>query len=177
MVLVLAVVVCGTVFGAEETVLRPRRPQFAAEGRGRHGDRGDRGDVRGRMGRRRRMRRREPIERLLHSEEGKALREQLRKDLESLHSERKALHEKIREEIKGGKDPKEVLPGYEDDFKALLKKGILLRLEFREKLIALARKNVDKAVDKIHDRVRDGMRRRRRNRRPPAGPPEENEGE
>jgi len=103
----------------------------------------------------------EMLHKLLNSQEGKALRDQLRKDIESIHADRKALMEKVRAEIEGGKKPQDVLPQYRDQFRALTKKRLLLTIEFREKLLGVARKNVDKAVDTIHQRIRHQMRNRR----------------
>jgi len=116
------------------------------------------GGGRGRKMLQRRMR---ALQHLLNTEEGKALREEFRKTLEGIAAERKALQETIRKEIQGGKAPREVFEAHEAELKALLKKRILAGLEFREKLIALAKKNIDKAVDKMEGRLREWARRRR----------------
>ncbi len=102
----------------------------------------------------------EMIQRLLNTEEGKALREEMKKSVEALQAGRKELHEKIRQEIQGGKNPREVLPQYRDQLKALLKKGLLLRIECHEKLLDLARKNIDKGVDIFHEELRERLRER-----------------
>ena len=113
---------------------------------------------------------------LMNTDEGKALRGEMRKAMEALQAERKALHEAIRKDIEGGQKPAEAFKARQDELKALLKKGILLRIEFREKVLALARENVDKAVEKMHEKLRQhaGERRQRleglRQRRGGEGP-------
>ena len=133
---------------------RPTRP-----GQGKPGDR-----------LRARARRRAAIaHRLLNTEAGKTLREELQEKVKALAEEHKALRDAIREEIQGGKKPGEVLPAYRDKLKALLKKRLLLRIEFQEKLLALAKQNVDKAVDKIHEKMRERGKGRLRRREGKGG--------
>jgi len=100
-------------------------------------------------------RRKHAARRLLNTGEGKALREEFKKKVEALRNEHKTLHEKIRAELQGDKPPREVLDGYRDDFKALAKKRALLHIEFRESLLALARKNLDKMIEERHKRFRE----------------------
>ena len=118
------------------------------------------GGGRGRKMRQRRMR---AAHRLLNTEEGKALREEFRKTLEGIAAERKALLDAIRKDIEGGKNRREAFKERVAELKALMKKRMLAGLEYREKIIALARQNIDKAVDKIHERLREHAKNRRHN--------------
>lgn len=118
------------------------------------------GGGRGRKMLQRRMR---AAHRLLNTEEGKALREEFRKTLEGIAAERKALLDAIRKDMEGGKNPREAFKERAAELKALMKKRMLAGLEFREKIIALARQNIDKAVDKIHEKLREHAKNRRQN--------------
>lgn len=118
------------------------------------------GGGRGRKMVQRRMR---AVHHLLNTEKGKALREEFRKTLEGIATERKALLDAIRKDIQGGKEPREAFKERAAELKALMKKRMLAGLEFREKIIALARQNIDKAVNRIHEKLREHAKNRRQN--------------
>jgi len=100
------------------------------------------------------------MQKLRNTEEGKAEMERLKNTMKELAEERKKLHEAIRDEIKGGKTPKEAFQAHADDLKALMKKGALLRIEHQEKILSIARKYVDKFVDGMHDKMKERARNR-----------------
>lgn len=100
------------------------------------------------------------MHKLRNTEEGKAEMERLESAMKELGEARKKLHETIRDEIKGGKDPKEVFAAHADDLKALMKKGALLHIEHQEKMLVIARKYVDKFVDGMHDKMKQHAKNR-----------------
>ena len=137
---------------------RRGRPQMGKRGKRRPGM-GRPGGQRDRM--RRHMRNRMMImHKLRNTEEGKAEMERLKNAMTELGGERKKLHEAIRDEIKGGKDPKEAFKAHADDLKALMKKCALLRIEHREKMLAIAKTHIDKFVDGMHAKMKEHARNR-----------------
>ena len=151
------------------------RPEGGGRRRGgpEMGERGKRRPGMGQGGQRERMSRHMQhrmmvMHKLRNTEEGKAEMERLKNAMKELGEERKKLHEAIRDEIKGGKDPKEAFKAHADDLKALMKKGALLRIEHQEKMLAIAKTYVVKFVDGMEDKMKERagnrmqqMRRRR----------------
>ncbi len=145
-----------------------RRPRMRQHRRGGPGGRDRRGGQRGPRARmRRRMRHRAiALHKLRNTDEGKAEVERFKTAMKALGEEHKTLRETIRKEIKeGDKDPKEVFESHADELKALAKKGALLRIEHREKMLGVARQNVDKLIDEMHDKMKEHAGRRMEGRR------------
>jgi len=105
---------------------------------------------------------------LRKTEEGKAEIERFRNALKELQEEKKALRQSIHEAIQGGAEPIEALEAHEEESKALMKDGILLRLEHRENMLGIAEDHADEAVakmwEKLHKHFEQGKGRGRRPR-------------
>ena len=111
---------CSAGLAGESDGPRCRRKSGEGGGGGQHRRKGGQ-QHKGRRGKMQQHRMR-AAHRLLNTDTGKALREQFRTDLQALMKQRKAVTDKIREEIKAGKKPSEVLPEYSEDLKAIMKK-------------------------------------------------------
>jgi len=118
-------------------------------------------------------------EQLRSTPEGKAEVERFQKALEGLKADRKTLHEAIQADIKAGKTPADAFTAHADAIKALFKKRILMGIDHRQKMLAIAQQNVDKGVDKAFENFRTraierrhkfGQFRQRHQQQQPAKP-------
>ncbi len=160
MVVLVAMCVSLSVFAGEDEGLRPRR--FGGRpllGQNREGPQGPGGPhnqgpfggfFRGRM---------QMGRRFFGGEEGKALRddllEQWKKSKDALQDERKALREKFLGDLHEGKKPREILPEYREQFRALIEKTIRARIEFLQKLLEEIRKNVGRPPAEVRGWLRE----------------------
>jgi hypothetical protein len=163
-------IVAAVVFGlvgsvlAEEGENEGRRPRRMGQGQG-GGRRGPGGQQDGQKGGQDRRGpggpRMEMLHRLMQTEEGKALRAEFKKKGEALKAKAEAVRAAIRKDIEGGTKPAEAVKAREAELKSLLKERILLGIELREKMLAIAKQNVDKAVDKISEKMKERHQNRR----------------
>ena len=94
-------------------------------------------------------------DKLRETPEGKAEIERFRTAMKAHHEAMKTLHQTIRKEIQGGGVPKEVFEAHAAEIKALIKKGAVLHIEHREKMLAIAKQYVDKFVDEMFEKMKD----------------------
>ena len=108
-------------------------------------------------------------QRLRNTEEGKAEIARFKTAMKAHHEAGKKIHEAIRKEIKDGGEPKAVFAAHAAELKAQMKKGILLNIEHREKMLAVAKKNVDKFVEEAAKKMQERGQRAKNGKRQVEG--------